>query len=805
MTALKTTFTGDTKQLERAILKTQTDIDKLGERISKSNRASALRTRELQAEIRGIGTATTDITAALGRLAPAFAAAFSATEVIRLADAYTSFQAKLINAGVAAENMAATQEKLFTIAKANGTEIVSIGELYGSLSTATSDLGTSQSDLIKITEGVAAALKLSGGGAAQASSVILQLSQAIAGGKLQAAEYNSIIDASPALIKGLAEAIPGLNGSIGKLREAMLDGKLGVDVLIPALTRMSDEMVNKAAKAPLTISAAFQNLQTSLVQYVGQSDQSLGASAALTAGLRLLGDNLDTVADSLMVITAFIAARGVGAMVNYTGSVVGAQVASARLAIFNAGMTASLTGVSRSALLATSAMRGLSGAMAFFGGPIGLAITGIALAIFAVSSRMAELERRTKELPAAFSETESKIAEYKQAQLDAASATAEAAKASRDRAAALREETQALINKRRVDTQDAIDRATKAVRSAERYEGAAAKRRAGANNRQFSNASTAQDFGAEQQARGARALADQLRAEANLQINGLRSLEQKFEAPPVAQTVTATPTPNTKATGGASGGSGPDADDVSRNSTQLSTDASRRLAELETELANTAQARHDLALKRLEWEREDADKAVEKQLSDKQITAAAAAEAKLSNQTILTKSVELANAERARDLEEERINAVRAAADSEANIARILDATARNHADTADTLADRNRIEREAFNAYQIAEKAALEARHEEARARERLTGAINAEAERRRVAEANAFGTFQQSERGVFDESQRQTNPFAKYVDAAKDIDTSVISALADGVGEFEDGIVSAIMQTKNLGDAFK
>src|SRR5690606_8569008 len=111
----------------------------------------------------------------IARLAPLIAGAFSVKEAVSMADAFTSLQAKLINANVAAGDMATTNKELFDIAKRNGSEIVSHGDLYGSLTMAAGELGVSQAQLMKATSGVASALKLSGSDAAQTSGVILQL------------------------------------------------------------------------------------------------------------------------------------------------------------------------------------------------------------------------------------------------------------------------------------------------------------------------------------------------------------------------------------------------------------------------------------------------------------------------------------------------------------------------------------------------------------------------------------------------------------------------------------------------------
>ncbi len=802
MTArVETKFTADTRDIERRLAQLDNRIDKFAQRSARSMQA-------VQNSVFQIDRTTANLGRTLSSMAGTFAAAFSVQEAVRLADTFTRFEAKLINANVAAKDMAATQEKLFAIAKANGSEIVSVAELFGSLTTATSDLKTSQADLMTITEGVAAALKVSGAGAAQASSVILQLSQAIAGGKLQAQEYNSIIDASPALFQGLAKEIPGVNGSLGKLRQAMLDGKLTVDVLIPALTRMSDEMVNKAAKAPLTVEASLQNLQTSLVQYVGKADQSLGATEKLSFAIKMLGDNIGTIAGVIAIVGTAMVARGVSSMAAYTGSVIAAQVASVRLTMFQTAMTASMTGASRATLLASSAMTRLSASMAFFGGPIGVAIMAIAAAVYLLKKRSDEGSAAMQQLKTQTDLNKTAADKYREAVDLARQANGEAKKAALELAGARRQETIQLI----ANTKEQLKNARAALASArarqvasEEYMNsftgvalAAGGGMAGAAGR----ASVSQ--GRQADVNNAQSVVTGYEAALRTAENDLKEIDAEAKAPPVVDPVVT----NTKTRDGRDSRSTdntPDPDEVRRNSEELERSTSRRITELQAELANTAEARHALALQRLEWEREDATRAVDRQLAEKEITDAAATSAKAAIQTAHDRGVEVQNAARAREIEEQRIDALREQAAYEDNIARILDATARNRADQADTLAERLEIERAAFDAYQLAEKAAMDARHEEARARERLNGAIDVEAERRRQGEAAAFAEYQNSEKGSFDQNQRDKNPFAKHVDAAKDWQANVMTSMSDGLDDLGDGLVDVMMKTEQLGDMFK
>jgi len=395
---VETKFTADTRDIERRLAQLDTRMDKFANRAANSMSA-------VQRNVNNLDQSTARLGRTLTTMAGTFAAAFSIQQAVALADTFTQFEAKLINANVAAGDMAKTQEKLFAIAKANGSEIVALADLYGAMSMSAQSLGLSQADIMTATEGVSAAMRVSGATTAQTSATILQLGQALAGGTVRAEEYNSMLENSPALVRAVADASTKWGGDLGKLRKEINDGKVSSQEWAQAILAASDVLVSKAAKAPLTVAASLQNLRTSMVEYIGQADASLGATDKLSFALKLLGENIDTVAGAIAIVGSVIVSRGVGSLAAYTGSAIAAQVATARLTMFQATMTASMTGVSRSALMATTAMTGLNASMAFLGGPIGIAITAIAVAVMGLSSAAKTAQRETGEFTDAISES----------------------------------------------------------------------------------------------------------------------------------------------------------------------------------------------------------------------------------------------------------------------------------------------------------------------------------------------------------------------------------------------------------------
>ncbi len=767
---------------------------------------SARASQQSAQSLNSIQGSVTSLGASLKTMGATFAAAFSTLEIVALADEFTQFEAKLINANVAASDMTRVQKELFAIAKANGTQIVSVGELFGSLTTATSDLGTSQADLIKITGGVSAALKVSGAGAAQASSVILQLSQAIAGGKLEAAEYNGIIDASPAIMQGLAKAIPGLNGSIGKLRKAMLDGKLTVDVLIPALTKMSDEMIGKAAKAPLTVAAGLQNLRTAMVEYIGQADQSLGASEKLGLALRLLGENIDLVANSLLVVSAFLVSRAVGSMAAWTATTVAGAVSNARYQATLMGMMVAQTGVTRTSLIASAAMDKLNASMAFFGGPIGLAITAVAAAIFGLATVAKNAEEDQKAYTEAMMASNEAMKMADEVLRRSAKGTKDVGDASSgaiagvvglcDATRALADETYRLADANAQAARTAIFKAVSTNRERiNELENPSLFRRG-------LYAAGTRHNGQLIQERDQREKDSLYAVNADLMTRSLGLITALG-----ARLIKGTPSTSG---GGGSGNKGSKGSkgatvDIESNDERLLADARRRNIDALNALAETSDQRHGNALFMIDLEALEIEKAIKKQLADKKVSEEAATEALRLNENTRLEERKGEERRRALEIEQERADAAAEALAMEQSVAQLTQDTLKNRAAMAKTIRERHALEDAEFAIYQQAAKADFDARQAETRARLKNAQTLDDEAERRLAAEASAFGQMQSSERDRREFDKHQDNPFAKFVDKAADLQSAFQNVAAEGLGSIENGLVDVMMRTQEMGEMFR
>lgn len=221
------------------------------------------------------------IAASLRRVAGIIAAGFSAREVVQMSDTYKRFSNQLRVAGVEGAALNQVQEALYASAQRNGVQIEALSTLYGRAAQAASSLGASQEDLLKFTDGVTNALRIQGGDPAAASGALLQLSQALQSGTVRAEEFNSVNEGAFPILQAVAAGSERFAGSVGKLRAAVVDGKVSSEEFFRAFLNGSQTLEERASKAALTTAQGFTALQNALTRYIGESDQALGASALL--------------------------------------------------------------------------------------------------------------------------------------------------------------------------------------------------------------------------------------------------------------------------------------------------------------------------------------------------------------------------------------------------------------------------------------------------------------------------------------------------------------------------------------------
>lgn len=428
--ALTTRFAADITQFERELRRLQNLNARAAARLAADQARAAQRAARAWNDndpSKHLSRQISSMRDEIKRFAPVLAGMFGASEVLRAADTWTRFTNSLKVAGVSALDLARVQDELSAIANRNGVEIESLGVLYGRTAGSAGELGATQADLIKFSSTVATALRVQGGSAEAASGALLQLAQALAGGKIQAEEYNSILDGARPLLEAAAAGSDKWGGSVAKLTKDVKAGNVTSKAFFDAVLAGSEMLEGKAAQAATTLSQAMTILSNSFTRYVGDSNQATGATAVLVEGIKALADNLPTVANALAVIAGIYAATLVPGIARATTAFVANAAAAASSAAVYSVASRSIALGATAMNTATVAATGLTAAL---GGPLGIALTAVAAGMAYWAYTTAEANQRSGELRTQIGELATKLDVEADAAVNAAAATGGVTKAS---------------------------------------------------------------------------------------------------------------------------------------------------------------------------------------------------------------------------------------------------------------------------------------------------------------------------------------------------------------------------------------
>ncbi|MGI2036412.1 tape measure protein [Rhizobium panacihumi] len=333
-------------------------------------------------------------------------ATLSVDAVAHYADAWTSAKNSLAVAGVVGENQISVLDRLYKSAQDNAAPLGAMADLFGKAAQASDNLGASQSDLLKFSDGVGVSLRVAGTSAGAASGALTQLGQLLGSARVQAEEFNSVNEGARPILIAVAHGLDEAGGSVNKLKQLVNDGKVSGQQFFQAFLKGLPEIQKMAGNATQTIDQGVTKVTNAFTKYIGQTDESLGASQRLVVGLNALADNFDSTADVTLKLAAIIAGALVGRSI--AGMIASLGLGTAALArfIIAARSAATISGLAVQ-------MGGLSAAAGPLGAVVGVTAVA-ALALFASSSGPAEeaagrFEERLKRLKAEAEATAPKV------------------------------------------------------------------------------------------------------------------------------------------------------------------------------------------------------------------------------------------------------------------------------------------------------------------------------------------------------------------------------------------------------------
>ncbi|WP_159990806.1 phage tail tape measure protein [Pelistega ratti] len=377
---------------------------------------------------------------------------------IGVADSFGQYSSRLKQATADTEEFKAIQEQLLETSNRTFKNYEDATELFIRTSGVLKQLGYDAKTAADLVSTVQFGLTVDSADTQKTQSAINAISSAILEGKMDMQKFNSVVAASPSLFQALADSIAG--GSQQALRQMVSAGQVTADQLVKVTSQM-DMLGKKADEMPTTVADAMTKLQNNFAKFIGEANETYGATQLISSGIGVLADNLD-IASAAVVgfggakLSQFVYAGAVAmnqataaniantkalldnARANHADALAIVRkaeaekiaamgtsqqiIASANLADRRLELTQATKNLTHATKLYNAANSVTSRALSFVGGPVGLltgALTVGAMAWTYFSRETEKAEERLIDINAPLDTTIDKIKTLNRFQLDA--------------------------------------------------------------------------------------------------------------------------------------------------------------------------------------------------------------------------------------------------------------------------------------------------------------------------------------------------------------------------------------------------
>ena len=196
-------------------------------------------------------------------LATTIGAGFGLSKLINTSDTMTNLHTRLNLMNDGLQTTDELQEKIFQSAQNSRGTYQDMAEMVAKLGVNAKDAFKSSDQIVKFGENMNKIFKLGGASSAEQSAGMLQLTQALASGKLQGDEFRSITENAPELIGILAEK---LGKTRSEIKQMSTDGELTSDVIVNAVLDSTDKINSQFATMPLTWADVWTNIKNTTLK-----------------------------------------------------------------------------------------------------------------------------------------------------------------------------------------------------------------------------------------------------------------------------------------------------------------------------------------------------------------------------------------------------------------------------------------------------------------------------------------------------------------------------------------------------------
>jgi tape measure domain-containing protein len=381
-------------ELERLLVRIDASTEQLRRELKRADDTVVRTEKKVDKSLGGIGKSFKRA----GAAAAGFVGAMGLRELVQYSDQWKQLEGRLRVVTKSQEDFNRVQSKLVMLADQNRSSIGATVQLYSRLAMAVGENEQAMKNILPVTEAIAKGVAITGESAASAQGAIVQFAQGLAT-NFEAAgqEIRSLQEQAPRVAKALADGLNELgvtsDATAGSLNKLARDGVINAENAMQALASQLGTLQEEFERTDITVGQSLTKLDNAFLKLLGTSDNVRSTSALVAQGIGELAENLDVIADAAILAAIALTGRyipGLIAAATASRSVIATQIAL-DFAIAKVAFSSNAAAGAMTALTASS--RGAAAAMAFFGGPIGLAITGVAGGLYLLSQRSSEAEK----------------------------------------------------------------------------------------------------------------------------------------------------------------------------------------------------------------------------------------------------------------------------------------------------------------------------------------------------------------------------------------------------------------------------
>ena len=251
--------------------------------------------KDFNREVSNSEKSTSNLLGTISKIASAIGAYKLAENFVETADEMAQITAKLNIINDGSRTTLELQDAIYESAQRARGSYMDTANLVARIGMNASDAFGSNNEIIQFAENLNKSFKIAGASAQEQASVILQMSQALAGGLLRGQEYTAISQGAPGVVQAIADY---MGVSKGALKDLAADGEITAEVVKYALLSATDSINAQFLSIPQTFGDVMTKAKNQIVYNLG---------SAFDEWIRKLGNEkmqevIDNVTDALSTL-----------------------------------------------------------------------------------------------------------------------------------------------------------------------------------------------------------------------------------------------------------------------------------------------------------------------------------------------------------------------------------------------------------------------------------------------------------------------------------------------------------------------